>query len=589
MLQRLKFRRSNLSHFSILIVAALLYSLLTPPMSANADVGAWTKLNLNCSCQSIASSSDGSKLVTADNSGATGGHIFTSTNYGATWTTRESARNWIALASSSDGIKLVAAVQEGLIYTSTDSGATWTARDSVRRWSGLASSSDGSKLVATVEGGWIYTSTDSGATWTARDSVRNWTAVTSSSDGTKLVATARADQIFTSSNSGVSWTPRDSVRLWRAVASSSDGSKLAAVVYGNPGNIYTSVDSGATWTVRATDLNKYWQGIAMSSDGSKLVASSYTGAVYTSQDSGATWTSINSIQSAYGVALSADGTKLVVTGSGYIYTSGSPPIPTPSASKTPTPTPKPTASKTPTPKPSSITANNVLNGKCTKVGSIAKSKGVSLKCVKVGKKLVWRKVSIAPVTKTPTVKPSATKVKNPCVVAGNCPIGSTGPGGGIVFYDAGSQQSWGRYLEAAPSGWSGKSADPNSIWCNVSVDVVATVTDPLVRAGIGKGSANTTAILTACTSSAAAVAHAYHGGGMQNWYLPSSLEAKAMYSILWASNSILGGANIGKFNPNAYWTSTQADAAYAGMLMVDGTLSTSLKVYAMSIRPIRAF
>ncbi|HUW87386.1 MAG TPA: hypothetical protein VMW30_03295 [Candidatus Paceibacterota bacterium] len=569
MLQMSKFRRSGLNHFSTLIAGALLYSLLTQPMSANADIGIWTKLNLNCSCQSIASSSDGSKLVTADNSGATGGHIFTSTNYGATWTPRESARNWIALASSSNGAKLVAAVQEGLIYTSTDSGATWTPRDSVRRWSGLASSSDGSKLVATVEGGWIYTSTDSGATWTARDSVRNWTSVTSSSDGTKLVATARADQIFTSSNSGVSWTPRDSVRLWRAVASSSDGSKLAAVVYGNPGNIYTSADSGATWTVRATDLNKYWQGIAMSGDGSKLVASSYTGALYTSQDSGATWTPINSIQSAYGVALSADGTKFVVTTPGYIYTLGS--------------------ASTPTPKPSSIAAKNVLNGKCTKVGTTTKSKGISLKCVKVGKKLVWQKVSIAPVTKTPTVKPSATKAKNPCVVAGNCPIGSTGPGGGIVFYDAGSQQSWGRYLEAAPSGWSGKSADPNSIWCNVSVDVVATVTDPLVRAGIGKGSANTTAILTACTSSAAAVAHAYRGGGMQNWYLPSSLEAKAMYSVLWASNSILGGANIGKFNPNAYWTSTQADAAYAGMLMVDGTLSTSLKVYAMSIRPIRAF
>ena len=38
-----------------------------------------------------------------------------------------------------------------------------------------------------------------------------------------------------------------------------------------------------------------------------------------------------------------------------------------------------------------------------------------------------------------------------CAKSGrNCRIGNTGPGGGIVFYDAYSQQSWGRYLEVAP-------------------------------------------------------------------------------------------------------------------------------------------
>ena len=44
------------------------------------------------------------------------------------------------------------------------------------------------------------------------------------------------------------WTARESSRSWYSIASSSDGTKLAAVVYG--GMIYTSTDSGGTWTAR---------------------------------------------------------------------------------------------------------------------------------------------------------------------------------------------------------------------------------------------------------------------------------------------------------------------------------------------------
>lgn len=575
----LKLPRLSLRKLSTLIITLILCSFLTPLSPSYAETTTWAKLSLTCSCQSIAASADGSKLVTADSAGATGGRIYTSTNYGATWTAHESNRNWVAVASSADGVKLAAAVQEGLIYTSTDSGSTWSPRDSLRRWSALASSLDGTKLVAAVEGGWIYTSTDSGLTWTARDSVRNWTSVASSGDGVRLVATARADQIFTSSDSGLTWTARDANRLWRQAASSTDGLKLAAVVYGNPGNIYTSSDAGSTWTARALDLNKYWQAISISNDATKLVATSYTGSVYTSTNSGATWTPVDSIQSGNAAALSADGTVLIVVAPSAIYIQGAPA----------TVKPVPFVSPTPTPKPTPVTVKTILNGKCSKLGSTVKVNGVTLKCSKVGKKLLWQKLKTLPVKTTPAPKPVTPPVNNPCTTSGICPIGSTGPGGGIVFYDAGSQQSWGRYLEAAPNGWSGKPSDPNSLWCNVNTDVVPTITDPLLRAGLGRGNYNTNAMLAACASGAATLAHNYRGGGMQNWYLPSSLEAKAMYDVLWAANSASGGTNIGKFNPNAYWTSTQADWDYAGILMVDGTLSTSIKVYALSIRPVRAF
>ena len=295
------------------------------PTTAGSITYTWTKLDLTtCSCDSIASSSDGSKLIAGNDFAATRGHLYISSNYGAKWIERGPIQSWSAVASSSDGTKLVATVKEGQVYTSSDSGVTWTHRDHARRWDSVASSSDGAKLVAAVEGGQIYTSLDYGATWTAQDSVRNWTSVASSSDGTKLVAVARANQIFTSTNSGATWTPRESARLWRSVASSGDGTKLAAAVYasGDSSFIYTSADSGITWTVRANDAARYWQAIAMSQDGSKLVASSYMGTVYTSQDYGATWISGNSIQNGTAVAASSDGTTFVVSGTlgGYIYT-----------------------------------------------------------------------------------------------------------------------------------------------------------------------------------------------------------------------------------------------------------------------------
>jgi hypothetical protein len=92
-----------------------------------------------------------------------GNGIYTSTDSGVTWSAHDSVRNWYSVASSSDGTKLIAADvgvgSGGQLYTSPDSGATWTARDSSRTWYSVASSSDGSKLVAGVYGGQIFTST----------------------------------------------------------------------------------------------------------------------------------------------------------------------------------------------------------------------------------------------------------------------------------------------------------------------------------------------------------------------------------------------------------------------------------------------
>ena len=260
------------------------------------------------------------------------------------WQPREipGSANWSAVASSSDGTKIVAAQASGYVYTSADSGVSWT-RTSLGYggWDAVASSSDGTKLVAVqngyYNGSYIFTSSDSGATWVQRTDAgkRYWGPVASSSDGTKLVIIEHykdmdgdgnedGGYIYTSTDSGATWNRQTSAgnRRWQRVVSSADGSKLFAVESywnGEGGYIYTSMDSGLTWTQRTSAGKRYWGQIASSSDGTKLVAAENDpldrGYILTSIDSGATWVQqTNAGSGLWGaVASSSDGTKLVAS------------------------------------------------------------------------------------------------------------------------------------------------------------------------------------------------------------------------------------------------------------------------------------
>jgi hypothetical protein len=165
----------------------------------------------------------------------------------------------------------------------------------------------------------------------------NWRCIASSSDGTHLAAAAAGSGggIYTSTDSGLTWTKTSApVADYYSIASSSDGTKLAAA---GPGFIYTSSNSGLRWTDTAPSY--VWISIASSSDGTKLAATQSNpgdtnspGFIYTSTDSGGTWTQTSAPSEAWGsIASSSDGTHLAavfaddgLTGSsvsGAIYTS----------------------------------------------------------------------------------------------------------------------------------------------------------------------------------------------------------------------------------------------------------------------------
>jgi len=277
----------------------------------------WTELrpagDFNKNWWTVASDSDGSHLIAA----VSGGRLYTSDDYGATWTERyppggaPADKSWRAVASDSDGSHLIAAVYDGRLYTSSNSGATWDERyppggaPADKSWRAVTSDSDGSHLIAAVFGGRLYTSSNSGVTWDERyppggaPADKNWVSVASDSDGSHLIATVNGGRLYTgvSADGGVTYTwteryPPGGVPAngnWDAVASDSDGSHLIAAAF--TGRLYTSGDYGATWTERqpAGDINKDWISVASDSDGSRLIAAVFGGRLYTSGDYGATW------------------------------------------------------------------------------------------------------------------------------------------------------------------------------------------------------------------------------------------------------------------------------------------------------------
>lgn len=252
-------------------------------VSSNSGTS-WThRTSISGISRSIASSTDGNYLAIAAGWGDMDpDDVYTSSDSGASWTTHSSvfggANEWSSIASSSSGWYLTAAQGmntdgDGNIYNGEfdgDSWSWWLSGAPIRNWTGVASSYNGLKLVAVADAGNIYTSTDGGANWTLRNSVRSWSSVASSSDGTVLWATVYGGQIYKSTNSGVSWTSMGTNQNWKSIACSADGNVVAVAIDG--GLIWSSIDGGANWISHASGGNHNWRSVTMSADGSKFAA-----------------------------------------------------------------------------------------------------------------------------------------------------------------------------------------------------------------------------------------------------------------------------------------------------------------------------
>lgn len=160
-------------------------------------------------------------------------------------------------------------------------------------------------------------------------------------------------------------------------------------------------------------------------------------------------------------------------------------------------------------------------------------------------------------------------------------VGSTGPAGGLVFYDRGYYYSDGngywRYLEAAPANQS------NCAWSNISGTLIGST-----GTAVGTGKTNTAAIIgqSGHTESAALVCENYSYGGYTDWFLPSLDELHLMYTNL--KQNGLGG-----FTSDFYWCSseylTYSTMAWEEWFTTSGGQYNSSKSNARYVRAIRAF
>ena len=264
----------------------------------------------------VASSADGSKLAAVVNNGG----IYVSTNSGADWfLSGAPTRNWYAIAASSNGSNLVASTRYGIadgIYTSTNLGTTWSYRTNLLNILSVASSTNGQNLLAAAWGpGYAYTSTNAGLTWQRTSSPQGyWTSSASSADGGKLVI-GQGGSAYGSTNSGLNWTkinqnPADTSANV-GVGSSGDGQVLAYVVNGGilGGGTYFSTNAGSTWQSNIVS-NVGLSSVVISIDGSKIAALD-SGLNYFSSNAGQSWVSNNIGVALKYIAASADGSRLV--------------------------------------------------------------------------------------------------------------------------------------------------------------------------------------------------------------------------------------------------------------------------------------
>lgn len=274
------------------------------------------------------------------------GDVIVSRDYGRTWTiVLDLNYSSIYVGMSASGQYMVAggmvSVNQttqyrnpGDLYVSTDYGSTWTVKSSAgqKLWSKMDISNDGTKIFALTEpqaqyvngsvqvtaNGSSFYSTNSGTSFTEAKALpggtnsQQWNDFDISDDGTKVFMVADSQALWTSSNSGATWTEQTSTGTggYRSVRANSSGSKVWIV----NGSILTNTTAGSYSTWSNLNSNGY-MGVAVSENGSYLLART-TYFLWVSKNSGSTWSQADFTPALAGGNLTFNGFELAMSPNG---------------------------------------------------------------------------------------------------------------------------------------------------------------------------------------------------------------------------------------------------------------------------------
>ena len=274
------------------------------------------------------------------------GDVLVSRDYGRTWSiVLDLNYSSIYVGMSANGQYMVAgglvSVNQttqfrnpGDLYISTDYGSTWTLKSGAgqKLWAKMDISNDGTKIFALTEpqaqyvngsvqvtaNGSSFYSTNSGASFTQAKALsgttdsQQWRDFDISDDGSKIFLVGENEGLWTSSNSGATWTEQTSTGTggYSSVRANSSGSKVWIV----NGSILTNTTAGSYSTWSNLNSNGYVS-VEVSENGSYLLART-TYFLWVSKNSGSTWSQADFMPALAGGNLPFSGFALAMSPNG---------------------------------------------------------------------------------------------------------------------------------------------------------------------------------------------------------------------------------------------------------------------------------